>query len=158
MIYTPLIGLPLSTNKAYFDQVIRTTHGLTAKRKLTKAGGKYKNETKGTLARDYPPQMKEILTDGPVGWACMFDMPNLLNTTWPKDAKSRYKKHDVSNRIKLLEDSLSAAVGMDDSQFLLALAAKRKGHPFTHIWMWKIEEEGWLPDELVRNLSVLQPH
>jgi hypothetical protein len=158
MIYVPLIGLPPTVNHAYFERVVKIGKRVTTKRILTKEGKKYKNETKSSLAKTYPAQMREILTDGPVGWGFMLDLPNLLNTTWPEAAKTRYKKLDVSNRTKLLEDALSDSVGMDDSQFLLALAAKREGQPFTHIWMWKIEEEGWIPHGLVQDLSGLQPH
>jgi Holliday junction resolvase RusA-like endonuclease len=158
VIYIPLVGVPLTTNHAYYNQPFTKKGIVHVQQKLRPAGKKYKTETKGALSRDYPSQMLEIVTDGPLGWAFVLDFPDILNKGWPKKARTRYKKFDVSNRVKLLEDALSTAVGMDDSQFFLTLAAKREGRPFTHIWMWKIDEEGWIPHGLVLDLSRLQPH
>ena len=44
-----------------------------------------------------------------------FYFKNVENKGWPKKAKNRYKKNDISNRLKLLEDAVSDAVGIDDS-------------------------------------------
>jgi hypothetical protein len=48
-----------------------------------------------------------------------FEKEDLLNTTFGKDvksaAKTRYKKMDVQNRIKLVTDAVSKAIAIDDS-------------------------------------------
>lgn len=50
-----------------------------------------------------------------------FSPDQILNVTWPKGGKKRpkspYKKMDVGNRRKLLEDCLSESIDIDDSLF-----------------------------------------
>jgi hypothetical protein len=131
---------------------------MTVKRKLSKVGERYKNETKSLFSKEYPKEMQFVKPNECTGWGILLDLPNLLNKTWPKGADTRYKKIDASNRVKLLEDCLATAFGVDDSQFFMQFAAKREGRDFTHIWVWNIEQEGWLPNGLIRDLSELQPH
>lgn len=38
--------------------------------------------------------------------------------TKTKGAKNRYKKWDVSNRVKVLEDAICESIGIDDSQIV----------------------------------------
>jgi Holliday junction resolvase RusA-like endonuclease len=54
-----------------------------------------------------------------------FYVKNLENKGWPDKAKHRFKKRDVSNWIKLLEDVISKYVEVDDSSFVDVLARKR---------------------------------
>jgi len=158
MIYIPLIGLPPSINEAYSDIPIHTPQGIKVKRKLSKVGEKYKNETTSAFSRKYPSEMMLIKPNECTGWGMVLDMPNLLNKGWPDKAKTRYKEKDASNRVKVLEDCLATAFGFDDSQFFLQLVAKREGRDYTHIWVWNIETEGWLPNGFIQDLSRLQPH
>lgn len=39
-----------------------------------------------------------------------------FSTTWPEEAQHRHKQLDISNRIKLLEDAVFEALGLNDSQ------------------------------------------
>jgi Holliday junction resolvase RusA-like endonuclease len=158
VIYIPLIGLPPSINEAYRDVPFHTPQGIKTRRKLSKIGEKYKNETTSFFSREYPIEMTLIKPNVCTGWAVVLDMPQVLNKGWPDKAESRYKAKDASNRVKLLEDCLSAALGFDDAQFFLQLSAKREGREYTHIWVWNIEVEGWLPNGLVRDLSRMQPY
>lgn len=57
-----------------------------------------------------------------------FCMPDLENSGWPGKSKHRYKKRDVSNLLKLVEDVVCIYLGIDDSQFL-SLTAKKKSAP-----------------------------
>ena len=56
-----------------------------------------------------------------------FYFPTLVNKGWPKKAKTFFKKFDVGNRRKLLEDCLSELIGIDDSLFLRLILSKNMG-------------------------------
>lgn len=158
MIYIPLIGLPPSVNEAYSDIPIHTKEGIKTKRKLSKVGEKYKNETTSAFSREYPVELRMVHPNECTGWAVILDMPKVVNKGWPDKTQSRYKTVDASNRVKLLEDCIATALGIDDAQFFLQLSAKREGRPYTHIWVWNIEVEGWLPYGFIQDLSRLQPY
>jgi len=71
-----------------------------------------------------------------------FPLEDLVNTTFGQKggAKSRYKKMDSENRIKLVSDCLALALDIDDSQFFDGAHRKRSaamvdGQPQIHIWM-----------------------
>jgi hypothetical protein len=158
MIYVPLIGLPPSVNEAYYPVSAKVKGVTVVMQKLTKKGERYKNETASTFSREYPTEMNLIRPNHVLGWAAVLDMPKVLNKTWPKTAENRHKKVDASNRVKLLEDCLAKALGIDDSDFFLQVAIKREGPAYTHVWVWDIEKEGWLPHGFIQDLSRLQPH
>lgn len=127
-------GLPLSANHAYINMP-------KGGRTLSAAGKKYKAETSGYLARTFPNEMMIFKKDVPFGYLMQFCFPNLFNKGWPDKAKTRYKKLDVTNRIKLFEDALFDASGIDDSQVLSAHEDKIEGTEYTHVWVWNMEEE-----------------
>lgn len=54
-----------------------------------------------------------------------FEPLQLLNKTWPVGAKSKFKTLDVSNRVKLTEDTVKAALGVDDRVFFDVASRKR---------------------------------
>ena len=142
MIYFQLPSLPISTNHAYTNITIGKGKKKVTKRVLTKEGRKYKTETKGYIVQHYPMELARIQPDKPYGYIIQLSFPNLLNKGWPDTAKSRYKKLDASNRVKLLEDALSDALGIDDSCFLSTRADKVPGQlESTQIWLWNMEEE-----------------
>jgi hypothetical protein len=159
-----LMGLPPTTNNAYFDNVVYKFSAKKGKnvpivnRVLTDEGDKYKTDVKAKLTQEYPGAMMVMRKDIPLGLAIRLDFPEakMLNLTWPKKAKTRYKKLDASNRVKLLEDAIATAGGVDDSQFQIVITTKMAtpgGQGFTHIWIWNIDEEGWVPSELPGDLS-----
>lgn len=149
MLHIALNGIPISSNKAYFD---RPGGG----RVLTAHGKRYKSETTATLVRDYPTDLKFFESNKGYGILIVLFMPTVLNKGWPETAKTRYKKLDASNRVKLLEDALIDATGIDDSQFLLPMIAKLQ-HPeeATVIRCWDIELEGAVPKSVNDYLSSL---
>lgn len=107
-------GLPLSENRAYF------TKGKM--RILNKEGKAWKVRLRGFLweaVGDELEAMLDFVGDDlwlSVGYDIYFD--SLINIGWPKGkAQSRYKKCDARTRVKLLEDALSEAIGVDDSRF-----------------------------------------
>ncbi len=108
---------------------------------LSTKGKKYKRETSAYLVRTYPTEMQIFKKDIPLGILVQFAFPNLFNAGWPKKAKTRYKKFDVTNRVKLFEDALFDASGVDDSQVQSITADKILGPEHTNIWVWNMEEE-----------------
>jgi hypothetical protein len=145
MIHLAIPGLPPTTNHAYTHILKSAGHGKAKTtipiRTLSTAGKKYKRETSAYLVRTYPTEMRIFKPDTPYGYWVQFHFPELLNKGWPKEAKSRYKKLDVSNRVKLFEDALFDASGIDDSQVMQGTPEKVAGPEYTHIWVWNMEEE-----------------
>lgn len=126
---------------------------------LTKEGRRFKKEAAAHLARTYPTELREIKRDRPLGLAILFVFKTLENKTWPETAKNRYKRIDVSNRVKLLEDVLADVAAIDDSQHMLVLLAKAQGsEEETIIWSWDIEDEPDSAATALRALRGLQPH
>jgi Holliday junction resolvase RusA-like endonuclease len=127
--------LPPTTNHAY------TNNGFGG-RTLSAAGKKFKNETKVIVARRYATAIKEIKPNASLVVLARFYFKSITNEGWPKKAKTRYKKLDATNRIKLLEDCLAEALGVDDSCNLAFIPNKCVGTPErTLVYIWSIEEE-----------------
>jgi len=135
MIHFTLEGLPLSMNHAYFQK--------GRQRILTTKGKAYKVEVKTTLAQKYPKVLSFFQPDKPYCLVFRFTLKQTVNTT--AKAKTRYKRVDVSNRIKLLEDALTDACGHDDSQHFRVLAWKEQAGPdepeHVDVWAWSWEDE-----------------
>lgn len=143
MIHITLLGIPLSSNHAYFNHP-------RGGRALTKEGKKYKVETTTYIARAYPAALATIRKNEPYCVYFRLYIPDVENSGWPKKAENRYKTLDVSNRVKLLEDALKDACGIDDSQHFIVIVEKRPGQPKTEIFMWNLQEEVPPIGELVR--------
>jgi Holliday junction resolvase RusA-like endonuclease len=111
MIYSfriPL-GAP-SSNGAY------TNHPKLG-RILTRKGRDFLNVAHASLtAQMLQQRWGSLPSDVPLRMSYVFYMTGLLTKGWPKQAKNRYKRVDLSNRIKLVEDAVMRALGCDDSQ------------------------------------------
>ena len=62
-----------------------------------------------------------------VGTYFYLDQWDVFNKGWfetPRKAKTRYKKMDTGNRLKLIHDCLADAIGVDDSRFFSLTANK----------------------------------
>ena len=114
-------------------------------RVLTLKGRNYKLATTNHLVRTYPQELKYFKKDVPYALAVWFvfkDETTLLNKGYPEKAKTRYKKLDVGNRLKLFEDALADATGCDDSQHWLLTLYKSTGSiDATHLWVWNLWDE-----------------
>lgn len=110
--------LPPSSNAAYAN--IRGTN----KRMLSTEGKAFKTETAVLLAQRYGMMLKELKPNEPYVLAVRFFMPDMFNKGWPTKAATKFKKQDVSNRVKLLEDVLKDVAGIDDSQNVAIYADK----------------------------------
>ena len=132
MIVVQLPGIPPSSNTAYFN-----VRG--GGRVLSSKGRKYKNETLSYLATHYPIELKQLVPDAPFLLYVVFELEALEN----KSGQTRYKKIDVSNRLKLFEDCLKDAGGIDDSQFMCVMIEKRQARVMetTTAALWNLEKE-----------------
>jgi Holliday junction resolvase RusA-like endonuclease len=126
--------VPPSTNHAYFNNRFGG-RSPTAEHKT------YKRETIAHLARSYPRELATIHPNTPYLLYFRVYLEATENAGWPKKAKFRYKSHDASNCIKLLEDALKDVAGIDDSQHMVVVIEKRQGKPRTEIFMWNLQEE-----------------
>ncbi len=135
--------LPPTINHAY---VTKKNGG----RFLSKEGRRFKESAAARFVAKYGAVLRGLDADAPYGLGVRFGFPVVENETWPKRAKRRYKKFDLSNRIKLLEDALCSACDLDDSQFLDIVLEKRVSKtPETTIWIWECVPDQ-IPGELVR--------
>ncbi len=74
------------------------------------------------------------------------DRWDIMNKGWfnnPRTAASRYKKMDTGNRLKLIHDCLSEAIGVDDSHFFSIKANKAVAQewglePQVHVFVCQI--------------------
>lgn len=147
MIHLQFDGLPPSVNNLYHDQVFRLPgkgpKRLMVKRVLTDEGKLFKKETLAYLVKRYQPQLRMFKKNVSYCFYYRFITPDLENKGWPKRAENRYKRFDASNLVKVLEDVVVEACGIDDSNFLTVVCEKRKGlKEESHIWAWNTEEEG----------------
>ena len=131
------------------------------KRILTKAGQKYKTETKTFIARNFPGQL--------IIFGKEYEYAVLIRVTFKgKDtlfcktgkAESRYKKLDATNRIKIFEDALAEATGIDDQQNFVFTTVKAwsEDKEFTDVWVWRRHEESNPIDEFLRTFIYAEPH
>ena len=144
-----LPGLPPSSNNAYFNLP-------KGGRALTKEGKKYKNETQTHLAQKYPKELQYFVNNMPYLIVFRLTFESLQNKRWgavKNAAESRYKKTDVTNRIKLLEDVLKDVTGVDDSNTLTFIVQKVEGpSEKTEIFAWATQREESPFDELLHRL------
>jgi Holliday junction resolvase RusA-like endonuclease len=136
-LYIP--SLPPSSNHAYFNLP-------RVGRVLSTEGKRYKRETTSFLSQNFPAELKRILPDTKYFCYVRFFFEAVEN----KKGKTRYKKLDTSNRLKLFEDCLKDACGIDDSQFFIWTIEKRQGEERTEVFMWNMEKEKTPIDDLLR--------
>jgi Holliday junction resolvase RusA-like endonuclease len=117
VVYTEL---PPTSNKLYFRGTI-----------LTKVAREYAERFAHYMAVNHLHQVSDMNPLGVYELTLHFFFPSVVNETWnnpdvkpSKRAKSRYKRMDLSNRIKLLEDCIRDALAIDDSQTFAAHQAK----------------------------------
>lgn len=134
MIRFDIPGLPPSANNAYANM-------RGGGRILTPEGRAYKTETRSFITRTYPFQVAQVRQNEPYVLYVRLHFDNIENDGWPKKAKSRYKTIDASNRVKLLEDCVKDACGVDDAQHMIVIVEKRLGAPFTNVFLWNMQEE-----------------
>lgn len=147
MISISMTGLPPSANHAYFNLP-------RGGRVLSKEGKGYKTSVSSFVTQHHQKDIRDVKKNWPYGLAIKLTFKDLYNETWPGKAANRYKKVDVSNRIKLLEDALVDSLGIDDSQMIAVLVMKEVGQvEMTHVVVWDYETEKM--DNAIRQLRSL---
>lgn len=114
--------LPPSSNKIYFRGTI-----------LKKEARDYAEKFSLFAAQKHLHEISQMNPQGLFALHLRFFFETLVNETWnnmslppSRRAKSRYKKLDLSNRIKLLEDCVRDALDIDDSQTFAASQEKHQ--------------------------------
>lgn len=115
-------GMPPTSNKIY----IRGTILSSVARKFAEDFSKY-------VAQNHLHQLTEIDSQAVYAIHLRFYFDTLTNASWnnmgfppSKRAKSRYKRIDLDNRIKLLTDCVRDAIGVDDCQFFAGTQEKHQ--------------------------------
>lgn len=115
--------LPPTSNHIY------VTDWRRKKRFLSKEADAFKKRAISHVQQEKLPAINElseiVRTDDAavfeVEYVFYFEDSAILNKTFGRgkkfDAETRYKKMDVENRVKLVADAFSSAIGIDDSQF-----------------------------------------
>lgn len=146
MIYMVVPSVPPSANMAYEHKPRKARTGKGFKtvhmRVLSEEGRAYKIATSTHLSRRYPTELRLFQKNRPYALFLCFTFPvgELTVKAFPGQSDNRYKKLDVGNRLKLFEDALAKATGIDDSHNWLITLLKREGkEEATHIWAWDME-------------------
>lgn len=144
MIYIVMEGLPPSSNQAYVNMPSKKTpQGMKrGGRVLSRAGEAYKLQVIQHIIKNHGHQTRELRRDATIGCFIAYGFPDMVNSGWPKEAKWRYKKNDLANRPKLLQDAICEATAMDDSQICFDYKYKYQSEkPLTTIWIWNEDED-----------------
>lgn len=135
MICIVLPSLPPSSNQAYFNHP-------AGGRALTKAATKYKKDVVAHIVKHHATETGQLRKDATIGCLIAYGFPELTNKGWPKKASTRYKKNDLANRPKLLQDAICEATAMDDSQICFDYKYKYQSEKAeTRIYIWNEEDE-----------------
>lgn len=129
--------LPPSSNKIYFMGTRLTAHARA-----------YAEKFSHYMFREYGAQVMQLDKDGLYAVHLRFYFDALENETYGNNqiapsrrAKTRYKKIDLTNRIKLLEDCIRDLIDIDDSHTFAASQEKHQdpGHERVEIVIHRVE-------------------
>ncbi len=108
--------LPPSSNHIYVNK-------RGGGRFLTKEASAFKTKTISHIQSNHLADISRLDREAVyrVWYVFYFPREDIINTTFgggkKGSAKTRYKKLDVENRLKLVSDALATAIGIDDCQF-----------------------------------------
>lgn len=146
MIYIVLKGLPPSANHAYIT--LPSKPGKNGKgmqrggRVLSQEGKKYKKDVVNHLVKHHGPELKQLAKDATIGCLIAYGFPEMLTKGWPDKAENRFRKNDLMNRPKLLQDAIVEATSMDDSQICFDYKYKYQAdEEQTTIYIWNEDNE-----------------
>lgn len=105
-------GVPPSTNRLYFTR--------NGRRILSDEGKRYKRKIAVQMAQEFPT-LRSFENSDAFSLEIELHMEVLTRS---KGAKNRYKRFDVSNRVKVLEDALCESLGIDDCQVMTLKVSK----------------------------------
>jgi|SRR5688572_18137476 len=146
MICIVLDSLPPTSNQAYFNMPSKKSakgKGMErGGRVLTSAGKAYKKEVINHIVKHHGMQTQQLKKDATISCMIAYGFPDLINKGWPDKAEWRYKRNDLMNRPKLLQDAIVEATSMDDSQICFDFKYKYQSDtPKTTIYIWNEDDE-----------------
>ena len=109
--------LPPSTNKLYYN--LRGGRGKTQQAQAYQA-----RFMQGLVEHMTNTWAAPMDTNGFYEVRLLFTMRNCENKTYPKKTAKRFKRMDVSNLMKLVEDGIAKATGVDDTNNFIVSAYK----------------------------------
>lgn len=120
------LPLPPSDNAIYTTIILRKGKSIIPLRKLTTEARAYKTGVKQLIATLFLTSTVEFHKN--VQYACLVRVyfRKVYNLGWPDKAKTRYKKEDAQDRIKLVTDAVSEVIGVDDNHHFLTIIQKRE--------------------------------
>lgn len=118
-----MILLELSCNLPPSSNSIYVTDWIQHRRILSEDAKKYKAYFKQNFHDHHILETAKFKRELPYKLSIIFIM-DVVNKGWPGKAQHRFKQSDASNRVKILEDCLAEALGIDDSQFTDVLIHK----------------------------------
>jgi Holliday junction resolvase RusA-like endonuclease len=145
MVKFSLPFFPPTTNHAFY-----TKHG---RLHLSDKGKAFKTGVTSYLVQHHPRDMMFFKKNVPYLLYLRFYFEGgLENLGWnqfkrdgSRKSETRYKVFDATNRVKLTEDALKDAFGVDDSQFIAVCVEKCHGGPdipeHFEAFVWDLEQE-----------------
>jgi Holliday junction resolvase RusA-like endonuclease len=115
------LPMPPSVNKLYYVR--------NGRKALSSEGRALKEQMRAAIvllcaASAATSQIENV----PLQLSLEFYFPEIENRGWSQNkTQTRYKKVDVSNRVKLVEDAIVEALGIDDSAFMRIHLSKHGG-------------------------------
>ena len=111
--------MPPSVNAMY----VYTTRGPRPSAKMKKFVSEASMEILKHIDFNQEPLKKDVAYELHLD----FYLPTIYNKGWPSKAKTRFKRRDVTNLVKVFEDLLCHVYGIDDCQFIRVTLSKRDG-------------------------------
>lgn len=115
------LPMPPSVNKLYYVR--------NGRKALSSEGRALKEQMRAAIVLSSASSAAASdLENVPLQLELTFFFEELENRGWSqKKTQTRYKKVDVSNRVKLVEDAVCEALGIDDSVFMSIHLSKQEG-------------------------------
>ena len=117
--------LPPSVNEMY----VHTRRGPRPSAKMKKFKSAASMEMLKQLDFNAEPLEKNV----PYKLHLDYFMPSLTNKGWPGKAKTKYKRRDVTNLVKVFEDLICEVYDIDDSQFIEVTLRKLHGPRYNKV-------------------------
>jgi Holliday junction resolvase RusA-like endonuclease len=132
--------LPPSSNKIYEPVWVQ---GKPRGKRLSKEGGKFKFRAMRVMQQDGRVAFLNLEEHVPYELTIAVFFKKIYNAGWPEKAKNKYEKVDATNRIKLIEDTVADAVGLDDRHNFRIIVEKHcePDNPGIYVMLRRIPEE-----------------
>jgi hypothetical protein len=132
--------LPPSSNKIYEPVWVR---GKPKGKRLTTTARRFKNRAMQVIQQDGHAILLDMEEHVPYELIISIFFEKVCNKGWPKAAKSRYEKVDATNRVKLIEDTVAAGVGVDDRHNFRIVLEKHcdPNNPGLYVMLRRVPEE-----------------